>query len=127
MNGKKSFVINGKNADLFLVLAGTKILDRLGDKMDSVTAFLIESDMKGVNVTESESTLGCNGVQHCDVTFNNVELDQGIVLLHLVHSISHNPNTGSRADPFQYTSFVKSSVTFGRTRDFQSQLSINQS
>ncbi|XP_037026659.1 acyl-CoA dehydrogenase, short-chain specific-like [Bradysia coprophila] len=45
LNGKKSFVINGKSADLFLVLAGTKILDKVGDKVDSITAFLIENDM----------------------------------------------------------------------------------
>ncbi|KAG4080220.1 hypothetical protein HA402_008291 [Bradysia odoriphaga] len=80
LKGKKSFVINGKSADLFLVLAGTKILDKVGDKIDSITAFLIENDMTGVEVKESERTLGCNGVQHCDVTFNNVELDEGHVI-----------------------------------------------
>lgn len=77
MNGKKSFVINAKNADLFLVLAGTKILDKCGDKTDAVTAFLIENDMSGVEIKESEATLGCNGVQQCEITFNNVELGHG--------------------------------------------------
>lgn len=77
MNGKKSFVINAKNADLFLVLAGTKVPDKCGDKVDSVTAFLIENDMNGVEVKESETTLGCNGVQQCEVTFSNVELLEG--------------------------------------------------
>lgn len=77
LNGKKSFVINSNNADLFLVLAGTKISDKVGDKVDSVTLFLIENDMKGVEIKESQDTLGCNGVQQCEVTFNNVELQQG--------------------------------------------------
>lgn len=81
LNGKKSFVINGKNADLFLVLAGTKVQDKVGDKVDGITAFLIENDMNGVEVKESENVLGCNGTQQCEVTFNNVELDQGIVIV----------------------------------------------
>lgn len=58
-------------------MAGTKILDKCGDKMDAVTVFLIENDMNGVEVKESENTLGCNGIQQCEVTFNGVELGQG--------------------------------------------------
>lgn len=45
--------------------------------MDAVTAFLIENDMNGVEVKESENTLGCDGVQQCEVTFSNVELGEG--------------------------------------------------
>lgn len=77
MNGKKSFVINAKNADLFLVLAGTKVDDKCGNKVDGVTAFLIESDMGGVEVKDSENTLGCNGVQQSEISFSNIELAQG--------------------------------------------------
>lgn len=77
LNGKKSFVINGKNADLILILAGTKILDKLGDKIDAVTAFLIETDMNGVEVKESPDTIGCNGIQQCEVNFNGVEIGEG--------------------------------------------------
>ncbi|KAJ6640067.1 Complex I assembly factor ACAD9, mitochondrial [Pseudolycoriella hygida] len=80
LNGKKSFVINAKNADLFLVFAGTQISNKCGDKVDGMTAFLIESDMNGVEVKEGEETLGCNGVKQCDVTFNNVELGQAHVI-----------------------------------------------
>lgn len=77
LNGKKSFVINAKNADLFLVLAQTKVPDKCGDKVDAVTAFLIENDMNGIEIKESDVTLGCNGVQQSEVTFNNVELEKG--------------------------------------------------
>lgn len=90
LNGKKSFVINGKNADLFLVLAGTKVIDKLGDKVDAITAFLIENDMNGVEVKDSDRTLGCNGTQQCEVTFNNVELTEGIVARTLVVSVADN-------------------------------------
>lgn len=42
--------------------------------------------MPGVEIKESDVTLGCNGVQQCEVTFNNVELEKGKSLLRVTTS-----------------------------------------
>ena len=65
LNGTKSFVINGTEADLFLVQATTD-----GTK-EGITCFVVEKGAAGLKVGEKEDLLGMRAAGVCQVTFDN--------------------------------------------------------
>lgn len=65
---------NGENASLFVVFAQSMMSDRLGDKKDTVSVFLVEKSMAGVSVTERDATIGCDGVPQCGLILDKVEM-----------------------------------------------------
>lgn len=75
--GTKSFVINANVANLFLVLAETQVSDRLGDKNNALTIFLVDSSLPGVNIHPTENKIGLLDSNQARVTFKNVILKKG--------------------------------------------------
>lgn len=69
INGSKQWVVNGKQADIFLVLAKTMDeCNRPESEQNFFTAFLVKkSKNSGIKITSEGN--------HYDVTFNNVEAD----------------------------------------------------
>lgn len=73
--GTKSFVTNAANANLFIVIAQTQTSNRLGDMKSSLTIFLVDRSMPGVNVHENDHTIGFTN--QAKVTFDDVILPGG--------------------------------------------------
>lgn len=69
INGSKQWVMNGKRANIFLVLAKTMDeCNRPESEQNFFTAFLVKkSQNSGIKITTEGN--------HCNVTFNNVEAD----------------------------------------------------
>ena len=70
LTGTKTWVSNAIRSNLFLVFANLKTKNYLGEDEESMTAFLVEKDIPGVEVSIPNQIAGFNGLQVCDVTFN---------------------------------------------------------
>ncbi|KAJ9580258.1 hypothetical protein L9F63_004071 [Diploptera punctata] len=71
LNGNKVWISNGGIADLFTVFAKTEIEDHKGEKIDTITAFLVERGFHGVSSGKPEKKLGIRGSNTCEVVFEN--------------------------------------------------------
>ena len=71
LNGTKTFVVNGGNADLTVVFA--KVSGE-GDGWDGVKAFVVEGETKGMEAGEREGTLGFNTLTIADITFTDCSI-----------------------------------------------------
>ncbi len=70
LTGTKTWVSNAIRSNLFLVFANLKAKNYLGEEEESLTAFLVEKDTPGVEISIPNQIAGFNGLQVCDVNFN---------------------------------------------------------
>lgn len=70
LKGTKTWVSNAVRANLFLVFAQQRMLNYLGESEDFLTAFLVEKNCPGVEVSTPYNLEGYNGLQVCDVQFD---------------------------------------------------------
>ncbi len=74
INGKKTFVVDGASADLFIVLARTS--GNKGD-MTGLTLFLVDSNTKGIEKIKLEMADSRN---YANINFDNVEICNSNIL-----------------------------------------------
>ena len=74
INGKKSFVLNGKEADIIIVPARTS-----GSQTESegISLFVVESDLPGISKNNYKSV---DGHSASEITFKNVEVNKDNLL-----------------------------------------------
>lgn len=72
LDGEKDFVINGNQANLFLVLASSKIHSK--DLKKGVSAVLVDGNDPGLLRGPILKTIGMNDMEQCSVTFTNIQL-----------------------------------------------------
>jgi acyl-CoA dehydrogenase len=73
LNGTKSFVTNGAFADVFIVYAKTK---NANEKKDSISAFVIEKNFKGIKISQEQEKLGLHCCSLVSVNFENCEIPE---------------------------------------------------
>jgi butyryl-CoA dehydrogenase len=71
LNGAKSFITNGKNADLHIVFART---DKTVEKSRGITCFLIPKDAKGLRIGALEKKMGIRSSDCVQLTFEDVRI-----------------------------------------------------
>ncbi len=76
LNGKKIFITNAKEANIFVVFANVN--PELGYK--GITAFAVERDMPGFSVGKKEVKLGIRASSTCEVLLDNVRVPKANVL-----------------------------------------------
>lgn len=76
LNGKKSMITNGANAQLYTVFASTN--PKLRTK--GISAFYVERDSPGVTIGKSEDKMGMIGSDITEVVFDNVRLTKDNLL-----------------------------------------------
>jgi alkylation response protein AidB-like acyl-CoA dehydrogenase len=76
LNGKKSMITNGANAQLYTVFASTN--PKLRTK--GISAFYVERDYPGVIIGKSEDKMGMIGSDITEVMFDNVRLTKDNLL-----------------------------------------------
>ncbi len=72
LNGKKSMITNGANAQFFSVFASTNPAKRT----NGISAFFIEKDYPGVIIGKSEDKMGMIGSDITEIIFDNVRLEK---------------------------------------------------
>jgi alkylation response protein AidB-like acyl-CoA dehydrogenase len=76
LNGTKSWVTNGGEADVYLVIAVTGE----NDGRKEITAFLIEGDAEGLKVSSVEHKMGQRASQTCEMSLTDVRVPIANVL-----------------------------------------------
>lgn len=76
LDGKKIFITNAKEADIFIVFANTNL--ELGYK--GITAFLCDNGMEGLSLGKKEKKLGIRSSSTCEVILNKVKVPKENVL-----------------------------------------------
>lgn len=76
LTGKKVFITNAKEAEVFLVFANLN--PELGYK--GITAFIVEKSMPGLAIGKKEKKLGIRASSTCEVLLNDVKVPQSNIL-----------------------------------------------
>mgnify|MGYP001106598099 FL=1 len=105
INGKKMWVTNGQNADVFLVYCKTKERFSSNDYDDRFSFFLVHRDTPGVIISPPVSTLGLRGLGLVHVEFKDVkvnapqhligQLGEGLNVLRNLHGYVRTTLSGS--------------------------------
>ncbi|XP_010636281.1 complex I assembly factor ACAD9, mitochondrial isoform X2 [Fukomys damarensis] len=74
LNGSKVWITNGGIAEIFTVLAKTKVVDSDGSEKDRITAFIVERDFGGVTNGKPGDKLGLRGSNICEVHFEDTRV-----------------------------------------------------
>ncbi|MFP4368744.1 MAG: acyl-CoA dehydrogenase [Candidatus Kapaibacterium sp.] len=72
LNGSKLFATNGKEADVFVLIASTEP----GKKTRGVSAFIVEKDMPGYKIGKIERKLGIKSSSTAEIILENVEVPE---------------------------------------------------
>jgi alkylation response protein AidB-like acyl-CoA dehydrogenase len=76
LNGKKSMITNGANAQIYMVFVSTNPKLRT----NGISAFYVERDYPGVIIGRSEDKMGMIGSDTTELTFDNVRLTKDNLL-----------------------------------------------
>ncbi len=89
INGKKMWVTNGLNADVFLVYCKTKERYTSDDYDDRFSFFLVHRDTPGVTISPPISTLGLRGLGLTHIEFKDVKVN---TVHHLIGQLGEGLN-----------------------------------
>ncbi len=75
LNGSKCFITNGKEADIYIIIAYTDIVeDRKGRKQKKFSAFIVEKDTPGFTFGTKENKMGIRGSSTYELIFQDMHI-----------------------------------------------------
>jgi len=74
LNGEKLWCTNGTMAELLVVMARTPNKVKNGKEIPQITAFIVETDMPGVEITHRCRFMGLKALQNAVIKFDNVRI-----------------------------------------------------
>nr|CUU99619.1 hypothetical transcript [Hymenolepis microstoma] len=75
LNGRKSWIVNGSRADVFIVFALTSIPNDKDEEEDKMSAFLVERGFEGtIELQPTLKATGLRGLDLVDITFKDVKI-----------------------------------------------------
>lgn len=74
LNGSKCFITNGKEADIYIVIAVTGIVEKRGRKMKEISAFIVEKGTPGFTFGTKEKKMGIRGSSTYELIFTDCRI-----------------------------------------------------
>ncbi|MBR1670711.1 MAG: acyl-CoA dehydrogenase [Butyrivibrio sp.] len=75
LNGSKCFITNGKEADIYIIIAYTDIVeDKRGRKQKKFSAFIVEKDTPGFTFGTKENKMGIRGSSTYELIFQDCHI-----------------------------------------------------
>ena len=74
LNGSKCFITNGKEADVYIVIAVTGIVEKRGRKMKEISAFIVEKGTPGFTFGTKEKKMGIRGSATYELIFQDCRI-----------------------------------------------------
>ena len=74
LNGSKCFITNGKEADVYIVIAVTGIIEKRGRKMKEISAFIVEKGTPGFSFGTKEKKMGIRGSSTYELIFEDCRI-----------------------------------------------------
>lgn len=80
LNGSKCFITNGKEADVYIVIAVTGIIEKRGRKQKEISAFIVEKDTPGFTFGTKEKKMGIRGSSTYELIFTDCRIPKDNIL-----------------------------------------------
>ncbi len=80
LNGSKCFITNGKEADIYIVIAVTGIVEKRGKKMKEISAFIVEKGTPGFTFGTKENKMGICGSSTYELIFSDCRIPKDALL-----------------------------------------------
>ena len=75
LNGSKCFITNGKEADIYIIIAYTDIVeDKRGRKQKKFSAFIVEKNTPGFTFGTKENKMGIHGSSTYELIFQDMHI-----------------------------------------------------
>ena len=83
LNGSKCFITNGKEADIYIIIAVTSVTeDKKGRKKKNFSAFIVEKDTPGFTFGTKEKKMGIRGSATYELIFQDCRIPKENLLGH---------------------------------------------
>ncbi len=80
LNGSKCFITNGKEADVYIVIAVTGIIEKRGGKTKEISAFIVEKGTPGFTFGTKEKKMGIRGSSTYELIFTDCRIPKDALL-----------------------------------------------
>lgn len=80
LNGSKCFITNGKEADVYVVIAVTGIVEKKGKKKKEISAFIVEKGTPGFSFGTKEKKMGIRGSSTYELIFTDCRIPKENIL-----------------------------------------------
>ncbi len=74
LNGSKCFITNGKEADIYIIIAYTSVEEKKGRKTKRFSAFIVEKDTPGFTFGTKENKMGICGSSTYELIFQDCRI-----------------------------------------------------
>ncbi len=80
LNGSKCFITNGKEADVYIVIAVTGTVEKRGKTMKEISAFIVEKGTPGFTFGTKENKMGICGSSTYELIFSDCRIPKDALL-----------------------------------------------
>jgi butyryl-CoA dehydrogenase len=80
LNGSKCFITNGKEADIYIVIAVTGTVEKRGKMMKEISAFIVEKGTPGFTFGTKEKKMGIRGSATYELIFTDCRIPKDNLL-----------------------------------------------
>ena len=80
LNGSKCFITNGKEADVYIVIAVTGTVEKRGKTMKEISAFIVEKGTPGFTFGTKEKKMGIRGSSTYELIFQDCRIPKDALL-----------------------------------------------
>ncbi len=80
LNGSKCFITNGKEADVYIVIAVTGTVEKRGKKMKEISAFIVDKGTPGFTFGTKENKMGICGSSTYELIFSDCRIPKDALL-----------------------------------------------
>ncbi len=80
LNGSKCFITNGKEADVYIVIAVTGKIEKRGRMMKEISAFIVEKGTPGFTFGTKENKMGIRGSSTYELIFTDCRIPKDALL-----------------------------------------------
>ena len=80
LNGSKCFITNGKEADVYIVIAVTGVVEKRGKKMKEISAFIVDKGTPGFTFGTKENKMGICGSSTYELIFSDCRIPKDALL-----------------------------------------------
>lgn len=77
LNGSKCFITNGKEADVYIIIAVTGTIEKRGRKQKEISAFIVEKGTPGFTFGTKENKMGICGSSTYELIFTDCRIPKG--------------------------------------------------
>ena len=80
LNGSKCFITNGKEADVYIIIAVTGVVEKRGRKQKEISAFIVEKGTPGFSFGTKEKKMGIRGSSTYELIFQDCRIPKENIL-----------------------------------------------